>query len=55
MYNVHIGLMAVFTILLKQLVLFMALAKGHSRLRTGELTLHTKTAIHVAELITGVS
>lgn len=37
-----------------QLVLFMALAKGRSRMRTGPLTLHTRTAIHVAELMTGV-
>ena len=33
----------------------MALARGRSSLRTGPLTLHTKTAIHIAELITGVS
>lgn len=32
----------------------MALAKGHSRIRTVPLTLHTKTAIHIAELITKV-
>lgn len=32
----------------------MALAKGHSRIRTGPLSLHTKTAIHIAELITKV-
>lgn len=32
----------------------MALAKGHSRIRTGPISLHTKTAIYVAELITKV-
>ncbi|XP_065905826.1 RNA 3'-terminal phosphate cyclase-like [Dysidea avara] len=37
-----------------QLIVFMALARGRSSLRTGPLTLHTKTAIHIAELITGV-
>jgi len=37
-----------------QLIIFMALATGHSRIRTGPLTLHTKTAIHIAELITKV-
>lgn len=39
-----------------QLVVFMALAEGESRLRiTQELTLHTKTAIAVAEQISGAS
>ncbi|XP_037046686.1 RNA 3'-terminal phosphate cyclase isoform X2 [Bradysia coprophila] len=37
-----------------QLIIFMALANGLSRIRTGPLTLHTKTAIHIAELITNV-
>lgn len=32
----------------------MALAAGLSRIRTGPLTLHTKTAIHIAETITNV-
>lgn len=32
----------------------MALAKGQSRIRTGLLTLHTKTAIHIAEVVTKV-
>lgn len=32
----------------------MALATGLSRIRTGPLTLHTKTAIHIAEMITKV-
>lgn len=32
-----------------QLIVLMALAKGKSRIKTGNITLHTKTAIHVAE------
>ncbi|XP_073700624.1 RNA 3'-terminal phosphate cyclase [Garra rufa] len=35
-----------------QLVIFMALANGTSRMRTGPITLHTRTAIHVAEQLT---
>lgn len=35
-----------------QLIIFMALAKGKSRIRTVPLTLHTKTAIHVCEMMT---
>ncbi|EIM82576.1 RNA 3'-terminal phosphate cyclase [Stereum hirsutum FP-91666 SS1] len=35
-----------------QVVLFMALAEGESVVRTGELTLHTKTAIWVVEQMT---
>lgn len=36
-----------------QLIIFMALARGVSRLRcTLPVTLHTKTAIHVVELLT---
>ncbi|GAB0090405.1 RNA 3'-terminal phosphate cyclase [Sergentomyia squamirostris] len=35
-----------------QLIILMALADGESRIRTGVITLHTKTAIHVAELMT---
>ena len=35
-----------------QLIVLMALAEGVSRIRTGPLTLHTKTAIHVAEKMT---
>ncbi|XP_012697423.1 RNA 3'-terminal phosphate cyclase [Clupea harengus] len=35
-----------------QLIIYMALAKGTSRMRTGPITLHTKTAIHVAEQLT---
>ncbi|XP_032426939.1 RNA 3'-terminal phosphate cyclase-like [Xiphophorus hellerii] len=35
-----------------QLIIFMALAKGTSRIRTGAVTLHTQTAIHIAEQLT---
>uniref|UniRef100_A0A915IXY3 RNA 3'-terminal phosphate cyclase n=1 Tax=Romanomermis culicivorax TaxID=13658 RepID=A0A915IXY3_ROMCU len=35
-----------------QLIIFMALADGVSRIRTGAITLHTETAIHVAKLMT---
>lgn len=35
-----------------QLIIFMALAQGTSRIKTVPLTLHTKTAIHVCELMT---
>lgn len=35
-----------------QLIIFMALAKGTSHIRTVPLTMHTKTAIHVCELMT---
>lgn len=39
-----------------QLILYMALAKGTSRIRTDfPLTLHTQTAIYIAELLTTVS
>uniref|UniRef100_A0A673B337 RNA 3'-terminal phosphate cyclase n=1 Tax=Sphaeramia orbicularis TaxID=375764 RepID=A0A673B337_9TELE len=37
-----------------QLIIFMALANGTSRIRTGAVTLHTQTAIHVAEQLTQV-
>ena len=36
-----------------QLIIFMALATGVSRIRSGPLTLHTQTAIHIAEKLTG--
>eukprot|EP00088_Acartia_fossae_P064706 TRINITY_DN7971_c0_g2_i1.p1 TRINITY_DN7971_c0_g2~~TRINITY_DN7971_c0_g2_i1.p1 ORF type:complete len:368 (+),score=50.44 TRINITY_DN7971_c0_g2_i1:28-1131(+) len=36
-----------------QMVLFMGLAGGDSVLRTGPLTLHTETAIHITEKLTG--
>ncbi|XP_077390292.1 RNA 3'-terminal phosphate cyclase isoform X3 [Festucalex cinctus] len=35
-----------------QLIVFMALAKGTSRIRTGAVTLHARTAIHVAQRMT---
>jgi len=38
-----------------QLVLFMALADGTSRVRTCDLTLHTRTAMAVAERLTGAT
>lgn len=37
-----------------QLIVFMALAKGRSQIRTGAVTLHTQTAIHIAEQLTQV-
>ncbi|EDV91707.1 RNA 3'-terminal phosphate cyclase [Drosophila grimshawi] len=37
-----------------QLIIYMALGSGISRIRTGPLTKHTRTAIYVAELMTGV-
>ncbi|CAL8343384.1 unnamed protein product [Gadus morhua 'NCC'] len=37
-----------------QLIIFMALASGTSRIRCGPVTLHTQTAIHVAEQLTQV-
>lgn len=37
-----------------QLIILMALAKGKSCLRCGKVTLHTETAIYVAEMLTGV-
>lgn len=36
-----------------QVIIYMALANGVSLVRTGPPTLHTKTAIHIAELLTG--
>jgi len=36
-----------------QLIIFMALANGKSKIKTGPLTLHTTTAIHFAELLSG--
>jgi hypothetical protein len=32
----------------------MALANGHSKIKIGEMTLHTQTAIYITELLTGV-
>ena len=36
-----------------QLIVFMALARGTSRMLCGALTLHTRTAIAVAQQLTG--
>jgi len=36
-----------------QVIIYMALANGTSLVRTGPLSLHTKTAIYIAELLTG--
>ncbi|KAJ4463126.1 putative RNA 3'-terminal phosphate cyclase [Paratrimastix pyriformis] len=36
-----------------QVIIYMALARGRSRIRTGPLTLHTQTALHFAHLLTG--
>ena len=38
-----------------QVVVLMALAEGKSSFKTGPITLHTKTAIHIAEELTNVS
>jgi RNA 3'-terminal phosphate cyclase (ATP) len=38
-----------------QLIIFMALASGKSRVLTGPLSLHTETAIHFAKLLTGAT
>ena len=35
-----------------QMTIFMALARGESRILTGPLTLHTETAIHIATQLT---
>ena len=37
-----------------QLIIFMALARGVSQMCCAPLTLHTQTAVYVAELMTGV-
>lgn len=36
-----------------QLIIFMALARGKSSIRCGPIELHTKTAIHYTQLLTG--
>lgn len=36
-----------------QVIIFMALANGTSRIRTGPLSLHTTTSIHFSGLMTG--
>ncbi|XP_063894394.1 RNA 3'-terminal phosphate cyclase [Helicoverpa armigera] len=37
-----------------QVIIYMALAEGRSSMRVGDITLHTKTAIYIAELIANV-
>lgn len=41
-------------VILFQLIIFMALADGVSKVLSGPLTMHTKTAIHIAEMLTKV-
>lgn len=53
-YSIWNQLLTSSSFTLWQLILFMALANGISRIRTGPVTLHTKTAIHVAEQLTQV-
>ena len=48
----HIPFNAIYT---QQLILLMALAKGHSKIRCGSLSDRTKTAIFVVEQLTDVS
>eukprot|EP01122_Echinamoeba_exundans_P016414 TRINITY_DN8307_c0_g1_i1.p1 TRINITY_DN8307_c0_g1~~TRINITY_DN8307_c0_g1_i1.p1 ORF type:complete len:371 (+),score=41.32 TRINITY_DN8307_c0_g1_i1:541-1653(+) len=36
-----------------QIIIFMALAKGRSKIRSGPLSLHTQTSIHFSSLMTG--
>ncbi|KIM58697.1 hypothetical protein SCLCIDRAFT_1218385 [Scleroderma citrinum Foug A] len=36
-----------------QIIIFLALAKGHSMIKAGPITDHTRTAIHIAKLMTG--
>ncbi|KAN0015602.1 hypothetical protein ACTFIU_008341 [Dictyostelium citrinum] len=36
-----------------QLIIFMALAKGKSQIKTGPISLHTQTSIHITSLMTG--
>ena len=43
-----------FCLRFSQLIIFMALAKGHSRYLSGPLSLHTQTAIHICQLMLGV-
>ena len=38
-----------------QLIIFMALANGLSKMKTGQVTQHTRRAIYVAEKLTSVS
>ena len=43
------------TYLQDQLIMLMALAKGYSKIKTGPITMHTKTAIYIAVKMTKVS
>lgn len=38
-----------------QIIILMALADGKSVVKCGPISLHTKTAIHIAEMLTNVS
>lgn len=38
-----------------QVILYMALASGASSMRVGDVTLHTKTAIHISQMIANVT
>ena len=38
-----------------QMIVFMSLAKGTSRFRSGPLTLHTETAMYMCGLLTGAT
>jgi len=49
------GVTCVDTHMQDQIIVFMALADGQSRVLTGPLTLHTKTAIHFAGVMTGAT
>nr|CAB3265815.1 RNA 3'-terminal phosphate cyclase-like [Phallusia mammillata] len=35
-----------------QLIVYMSLAAGHSKIKTGPITLHTQTAMHIAQMMT---
>lgn len=37
-----------------QLIIFMALAEGKSKILTGPISLHTSTVIHYSEIMAGV-
>lgn len=43
------------TTFLFQLIIFMALANGKSQIKCRDITMHTKTAIYIAEQFTNVS
>lgn len=46
--------MPIHLVLQDQVIIYMALAEGRSSMRVGDITLHTKTAIYIAELIANV-